>query len=238
MKISRYKHDLDYSYALGATLVFELIKTMPAQVKRVFIKTSARRDSDSMQQILEACTRQKIELIENDKAFNILSPKENCFVIAEFKKFSRPFDLNKNNIVLVNPSDAGNLGTIIRTGAGLGFNNIIIIKPAVDAFDPRVIRASMGAVFHANIMYYDSIENYMQEFPEHHRYAFMLRHATDFATTKIEAPFSLIFGNEASGLPDGYADFCHSVKIPQSSQIDSFSLPVAASIAMYENRQA
>jgi TrmH family RNA methyltransferase len=71
-------------------------------------------------------------------------------------------------------------------------------------------------------------------FPAHHRYSFMLKGAHDFDKTKIKAPFSLIFGNEASGLPDNYAELATSVKIPQSSEIDSFSLPIAASIAMYE----
>jgi TrmH family RNA methyltransferase len=72
----------------------------------------------------------------------------------------------------------------------------------------------MGAIFHTNIYYYDNIEEYIKEFPNHNRYAFMLRNASDFSKTVIESPFSLIFGNEASGLPDNFADFCKPIKIP------------------------
>ena len=50
-----------------------------------------------------------------------------------------------NHIVLVNPSDMGNLGTIIRTAVGFGFTDIGIISPAVDAYNPKVIRGSMGS---------------------------------------------------------------------------------------------
>ena len=44
----------------------------------------------------------------------------------------------------------------------LGFNykNLIIVRPAVDVFDPKVIRASMGAIFHLNIQYYDTFNDY------------------------------------------------------------------------------
>lgn len=235
MKVIRYKHNLDFSYALGATLVFELLKTRPELVNRIFIKSNVKNTPD-LEQILALCSEHKIEVLEGDKAFNILSPKENCFIIAEFKKFKTELDKESSNIVLVNPSDAGNIGTIIRTAIGLGFNNIAIISPAVDVFDPKAIRASMGAIFHANVHYFDTIEEYQSAFPNHNRYAFMLRNAKKFDETPIKAPFSLIFGNEASGLSDEYADFCQSVKISQTSNIDSFSLPIAASIAMYENR--
>lgn len=38
MKITRYKRDLDFSYALGATLVFELLKNFPEKINRIFLK--------------------------------------------------------------------------------------------------------------------------------------------------------------------------------------------------------
>ena len=43
-------------------------------------------------------------------------------------------------MVLVNPSDMGNMGTIIRTMLGFNYVNLAIIRPGVDVFDPRVIR--------------------------------------------------------------------------------------------------
>ena len=61
--------------------------------------------------------------------------------------------------------------------------------------------------------------------------------AVDFSKTTMVAPFALIFGNEAAGLPAEYVDFCTPVKIPQSENIDSLSLPMAATIAMYINRK-
>lgn len=234
MKIIRYKHNLDFTYALGATLVFELLKTKPESVRRIFIKPTLKKDTKEIQDLLEIAKNHKIEIYESEKPFNVLSPKDNCFVIAEFTKNSSKLDPSKSNIVLVNPSDAGNIGTIVRTAVGLGYQNIAVISPAVDVYDPKAIRATMGAIFHANVQYFANIEEFLMLFPAHHRYSFMLKGAHNFDKTEVKAPFSLIFGNEASGLPDKYAKLATSVKIPQTSEIDSFSLPIAASIAMYE----
>ena len=49
---------------------------------------------------------------------------------------------------------------------------------------------------------------------------------------KFETPFSLIFGNEATGLPDSFLEY-DSVIIPHSKTIDSLNLPIAVSIAIY-----
>lgn len=236
MKIIRYKHDLDFSYAFGATLTIELLKNKAEVVRRVFLKSNIR-GTEPIKNILDMCDDRNIEVVQNDKIFNVLSPKDNCFVIAEFEKFYQKTNREKSNIVLVNPSDAGNIGTIIRTAVGLGFNDIVIIKPAVDVFDPKAVRASMGAMFHANIEYFENIDDYLKSFPEHNRYAFMLDGNAAFEGLKIKEPFSLLFGNEASGLPDEYANFCLGVKIGQTSNIDSFSLPMAAGIAMYEAKK-
>lgn len=236
MKVIRYKHNLDFTYALGATLVFELLKTKPEAVRRIFLKPSLKKDSQEIKDLLNLAEQHRIEIFESDKPFNILSPKDNCFIIAEFSKTTSKLDPAKSNLVLVNPSDAGNIGTIVRTAVGLGYQNIAVISPAVDVYDPKAIRATMGAIFHANVQYFADINEFLKLFPTHSRYSFMLKGAHDFDKTEIKAPFSLIFGNEASGLPDEYAELATSVKIPQSAEIDSFSLPIAASIAMYECR--
>ena len=48
----------------------------------------------------------------------------------------------------------GNLGTIMRTMVGFGMEDLAIIRPGVDAYDPKVIRASMGSIFHLRFAYF------------------------------------------------------------------------------------
>ena len=235
-KIQRYKHDLPISYTLGATLTYEMIKCRPKVVNRIYI--SSETDTGSgIARVLEIASENGIPIEKNDKAFNILSPKGNCFVIGEFRKFSAPLEKG-NHIVLVNPSDAGNMGTIVRTATGFGITNIAVVRPAVDFFDPRTVRASMGAAFHVNVQYFDAIEDYISRFPENNRYAFMLTSSQPLPDVEQKAPYSLVFGNEATGLPDVYAELCQSVRIVHSHDIDSLNLPMAAGIAMYEFTKA
>ena len=53
------------------------------------------------------------------------------------------------------------------------------------------------------------------------------------AARAAEPPFSLVFGNEQTGLPAEFAGMGQSVMIPQSSEIDSLNLAVAVSVGSY-----
>ena len=145
------------------------------------------------------------------------------------------FDEDSPHIVLHHPSDSGNLGTILRTALGFGLKNIAIIRPAVDSDDPRVVRASMGAAFSLNVRHFDSFDQYRAQYPLRRLFPFMLTGAVplDEAVQKVDGPFSLVFGNEASGLPDAFAQMGVSTLIPHSHQIDSLNLAIAAGIGMY-----
>lgn len=238
MKVQRYHRDSEVSYTLGATLTYELVRCQPGLVTRVL--TSSETDAaGGIGALLQECRTRGIPVEQNDKAFHILSPKGNCYVIGEFRKTEMRLRAG-NHVVLVNPSDAGNLGTIVRTMTGFGVTELAVVRPAVDFFDPRTVRASMGAAFHVNAEYFESFDAYRERFPENHRYAFMLTGSVSLpeaiAAYRAEAPgrFSLIFGNEATGLPDEFADFCTAVRINISSDIDSLNLPMAAGIGLYE----
>ncbi len=71
----------------------------------------------------------------------------------------------KNHIVLVEPRNMGNAGTIIRTMLGFGYKNLALIEPAVDVFDPKVVRSTMGALFRINFEYFQTWEEYIENTP-------------------------------------------------------------------------
>ena len=134
---------------------------------------------------------------------------------------------------MVNPGDMGNLGTIIRTMIGFGIEDLAIIRPGVDIFDPKAIRASMGAMFQIRFKYYDSFDDYLKEH-QHNIYCLMLKGATSIHHTPIQKPYSVVFGNESSGLPDEFLNYGKSVLIPHTSRIDSLNLSMALGITLYE----
>ena len=159
MKIKAYKKDFDYTYTLGVFETIELLKNRPDLVLRVYIKSNSYKNK-GIPIIDEICREKHIELIESDNTIQKLSKKDNCFAIAIIKKYEMTLQ-EGNHVVLVNPGDMGNMGTIMRTMLGFNYYNLAIIRPGVDVFDPRVLRASMGAMFHLNIEYFDSFEDYL-----------------------------------------------------------------------------
>jgi len=145
IKIEKYKKEGEYSFSFGAFPTFELIKNKPNQVVCLILH-SKLKETDDIRKLIALCKQLNIEILHDDKTINKIADKENCFVVGVFKKFNGAITNNKH-IVLVNPSDAGNMGTIMRTMLGFDMKDLIIIKPCVDVFNPKVVRASMGAIF-------------------------------------------------------------------------------------------
>ncbi len=231
MKIKSYQKDLDYTYTLGVFETIELLKNKPELVLRVYVKSNSYKNK-GIPLIEDLCKQYQIEMIESDKTIHKLSKKDNCFALAIVKKYAQQLE-DKNHVVLVNPGDMGNMGTIMRTMLGFHYTNLAIIRPGVDVFDPRVVRASMGALFHLNVEYFDSFEDYLERYRHHHIYPLMLKGATNIHKIEPDQQLhSLVFGNESSGLPDEYLNYGKTIFIPHSHQIDSLNLSMALGITL------
>jgi TrmH family RNA methyltransferase len=231
-QIKPYKKDALYSYTLGAFPTYELILSKPEAVLKVLIH-SGYTDADGIKAL---CTRSNIPIEVNNKLIGRLSDKENCSVVGVFKKYSCRLAEDKPHIVLVNPSNMGNLGTILRTIVGFGIYDIAIVLPGADIFHPKSVRASMGALFKLNFQLYDSFDDYRSEFNKHELFTFMINKENTQNIKNCPKPrlFSLVFGNEATGLDDSYLNVGTSVMIPQTADVDSLNLTIAVGIGVYE----
>lgn len=231
--LESYTRNLPYSYALGLFPASELMRKRPELAKRLLVSSKAE-NSEGLQALRALCEKYHVREENADRVLSRISGKENCFAAIVFDKFQGEMTRG-NHLVLHHPSDKGNLGTMLRTALGFGYTDIAIIRPAADAFDPHVVRASMGAIFGLNVRYYDDFEAYRQEFPEHALYPFMLDASVPLAegVRQKKEPFALIMGNEGSGLPTEFAQMGQAVRIPHSHDIDSLNLSIAAAIGMY-----
>ena len=231
--LQAYSRDLPYSYALGLFPASELMKKRPELARRLLVSSKAE-SSEGLAALRALCARWQVREEQADKVLARVSGKENCFAAVVFDKFESRLS-GGNHLVLHHPGDKGNLGTMLRTALGFGYRDVALIRPAADAFDPHVVRASMGAIFGLNVRYYDSFDAYCKEFPHHALYPFMLDASMPLneASAKPRTPFSLIMGNEGSGLPAEFAHMGQAVRIPHSDEIDSLNLSVAAAIGMY-----
>ncbi|NLA75228.1 MAG: TrmH family RNA methyltransferase [Deltaproteobacteria bacterium] len=232
-RLKRYQKEFPYSYAEGVYTCIELLNTHPEQVVRLLLSSSGTRNG-GIGRIVEMCSRQGIPFETNDRLIQRICCNGKHLAVGVFNKYPSAIEPDKNHLVLVNPSDMGNTGTIARTMAGFGVFNLALIRPAPDHFDPRVIRSSMGSIFRLNIGCFETLQDYHGSFANNNLYLFRSKKGRSIKKTGFVRPFSLVFGNESSGLPDNIDISGTIVSIPQKSNIDSLNLSVAAGIALYE----
>lgn len=247
MKYKKYDKSFEYSYSFGQFPTIELFKNKKSQLLALICHEKLKI-TDEINEILDYAQKNNIEVIYSTKQVEALASKENCYLIGVFKKFKCNLERN-NHVVLVSPQDSGNLGTIIRTMLGLNVNNLAIIEngkntqnkleldksnTSLDVFNPKVIRSSMGSIFNINIEIFKTFDEYLKKY-DNNLYAFCLDSATELSKIKLDKDkhFSLVFGNEATGLSKDIIEKCKGVKIEQSNKIDSFNLAISVAIGLY-----
>ena len=94
----------------------------------------------------------------------------------------------------------------------------------------------MGAVFRINFKYYDDFKHYYELAKNYQIYTFMLNGEKSLKEVNHnkDDKFTLVFGNEATGLDESFLKIGESVIIKHTNSIDSLNLTIAAGIALYE----
>ncbi len=230
-----YSRSLAYSYALGLYPAMQALEHAPHRVSRVLV-SSRLGTGEGAQALLSVCQAKNIRVEEADRLLRRVSGKDNTYAAAVYKKESATLSMERNHLVLVNPMDAGNLGTILRAALGFSYTDIALILPCTDKDDPQTVRAGMGALFSLNIAEFPDFESYRAAAGTREYYPFLLSDkavALNHAVKDKKSPHSLVFGNEGTGLPASFMDLGQPVKIEQSDSIDSLNLAIAAAIGMH-----
>lgn len=156
----------------------------------------------------------------------------------KFQKFEeRKIDYTQDIIVALDDiQDPGNLGTILRTIDSCGLKQILVSKGTVDAYNPKVVRSTMGAIFRINIVECDDLIKAVKEAKKHH---FKLQVTSlDGERTIYDVDYKkkvIVIGNEANGVSKEIQDIAdEKVIIPMLGKTESLNASVAAGIVLYE----
>lgn len=231
LPLKRYKKEFDHSYTFGVFPTLELLHYAPEHVASILIHSKGERN-EGVQKIQHLASQRRIHTEINDKAIDRISTQENNWAVGVFHKYESPLDPRANHVILVSPSDMGNLGTILRTMLSFGVTDLALIRPAVDIFDPRAVRASMGALFQTRFEYFEAFSGYTRRF-DHSLYPFITGTPHTLPDTRFAAPYTLIFGSESAGLPDDFRQIGTPVGIPITDRVDSLNLAIAVGIGLY-----
>ncbi|MDJ0635139.1 MAG: RNA methyltransferase [Xenococcaceae cyanobacterium MO_188.B29] len=139
-------------------------------------------------------------------------------------------------IALEKVRSPGNLGTLIRTSEAIGGSGFIFVGGNIDPYDPGVIRATMGALFHQRLIRtsFDSLRHWIRRYPCGVVGA-SPEARVDFHRFKYPRSTILFLGEERKGLSKNQQDLCnHLIRIPMVGKSDSLNLAVAGSLLLYE----
>ena len=133
--------------------------------------------------------------------------------------------------------DPGNLGTLIRTAAACGVQGVFLTKGTVDVYNPKVLRSTMGAIFHVPVVRDVSAKDTISLLQQAGIavYAAHLKGEGFPYDLPLQKGCCFAIGNEANGLQEETAALCNTlVKIPMPGQTESLNASVAAAVLMYE----
>lgn len=178
-----------------------------------------------------------------EKAFNTVSDTINSQGLIAVCK-CRPAQALKldsyENALLVlaeNISDPGNMGTIIRTADAAGANAVLLSSGCTDIYSSKVVRASMGSIFHIQVFAdcdFKELKPMLHE-AEITVYATHLRADENIYSADFSKPSAIIIGGEANGITEGTAAIADRlIKIPMPGQAESINAAVACGITLYE----
>lgn len=143
-------------------------------------------------------------------------------------------DIKGNTLVLDRLQDPGNLGTIIRSAVAFNFDTIILSEDTVDVYNPKVIRASEGMIFHLNIIRTNIIDFLNNLDKSYLKITTDVNEGKNIKDLKFDK-CAIIIGNEGSGVSKEVAKVCdEKVYIKMNNKTESLNASVSASILMYE----
>ncbi len=138
------------------------------------------------------------------------------------------------SLILDTIQDPGNMGTIIRCADWFGVRNIICSASCADAFNSKVIQATMGSITRVRVYYEDDLAGFLDE---HRGDKLVMAAALDGESVHHVKPATtgdfLIIGNEARGISEGLlARADKVVTIPRLGQAESLNAGVATGILL------
>jgi len=228
---SRIKHlhklisDRKYRYQHGQFVVEGYRQLENARsMLNVYVSSSAKLPDLDVQP-------ENLHIVE-EKIFDRLADTETTQGVLAVcaLEYETTVSADKRYILLDALQDPGNAGTIIRTAIAFGYGGVIVAPGCVDPFSPKVVRATMGAIFQCAVVLLEDF----RALRNRHVVAADLG-GSDIASVTIETPFILAIGNEARGISDELRPWItQTVTIPfRAGAVNSLNAAVAAGIAMY-----
>lgn len=227
----------------GINLVSEAIRH---QISLDFLIISESAIKDNNKEIIDLLDRANCEIFTlEDRAFERLAEAEHgvqVIGIISKKAFDEslypPLLKDDNILILDRLQDPGNMGTVLRTAYAAGYKRVYILKGSADIYSPKVLRASVGAIFNIRISLVDDLKRLLEldEIKSRNIVVTIPSGGVPYYKTDISKGTALVIGNEGNGICDELINISDTrVSIPMNEGIESLNAGIAAAILMYES---
>lgn len=181
--------------------------------------------------------------VVDDKIFrDLITTSTPCGIVSVGKISTHTFGdclRGKATLIAVAESvqDPGNLGTMIRAALAFGATGLIATAGSVDAFNPKVVRSAMGALFKLPVIVGMRLEDVVKRLKEENIKVVALEPSVEkpFWQVDLDQGLAFLFGNEGNGLSSQAAELADEVvTIPMAGETESLNVAVSSAVVLFE----
>lgn len=225
----KYRDEFGEYFVEGKKLVLEAIQEK-ADVRKIIICEDLFKENLNF-------PKYDVEYV-NENVFNFISDTKTPQGILAVIKLRKKTEYTGNVIFALDDiQDPGNLGTIIRTLDCAGINTLLLSNGTVDAYNPKTIRSTMGAIYRVSVIENLDLVSELQKLKTS-GYKIVVTHLNT-SKKHYDLDFNeklvIVIGNEGKGVSEAVNNLADiRVKIPMLGRTESLNASVAASLMAYE----
>lgn len=174
------------------------------------------------------------------RKISFLQHPQQVLAVFPIPVVSCSMDTTQLYLALDGIQDPGNLGTIIRIADWFGIQKIFCSQDTVDAYNPKVVQATMGSIAHVEVVY-TRLGELLTSLPSDFPVYGTLLDGENLYSQQLSSAGLIIMGNEGNGISQPIRQFVnHRLLIPQYSEGDtaeSLNVAIATAITCAEFRR-
>jgi len=243
LKLKKYRDELGLFIVEGVRLVEEAAHSN--WLVETCIYTTEALQQERVQELIRKLTAKNCRMIQVSTMIydKITDTQEPQGIMAIVQKHTyqlsavlacggKPFF-----VVLDGLQDPGNVGTIIRTAAAAGCTGVFLTKGCTDVFANKVVRGTMGSIFHVPIFEGMTHSEIISCFATHkiEMLATSLESSNLYFTVDFNQSIAVVFGNEGNGVSCQLLEHSQDrLYIPLLGRVESLNVAASAAVILYE----
>ena len=240
LKDKKYRDEYNEFIVEGIKMVHEAIQEN-ANIKTIIVCDDCYNNCEIPSELKYEIAKKDIVYV-NQKVFNNITDVTNpqgILAVVEKNKSSQIDYKQDFFLILDDIQDPGNIGTILRTADSINLNQIIVSNKTADAFNPKVVRSTMGAIFRINVIVSEDLVSVIRELKKRKIKIASTDLQTDKSIYDIDyKKTAVIIGNEANGVSEKLLEKSDvRIKIPMTGKTESLNASVATGIILYEKQR-